>query len=808
MLKNYVLIAVRNLARHKFFSAINIFGLAMSMTIAMAVIMLVADQMSYDRFNTRRDRIYRVTSGYAKPDNSPGTEATTSTSCMPLRQELLEKYTGVEEVVRFTRHFGNGWLEVENQNVNVPLGGYFTDPEALTFFEYELEYGDAATALKAPYSVVLTRQAADKLFKEENPVGQTVKVGKMGTYTVTGVIKKTSRKTHVAFEALASNATIESLQAQGLLARDITGWANFWTTWTYIRLEEGKDPAEVQASLDRIYRDHIQFPANPEAARMNFHLQRLMDITPGHLINNPIGPSLPWLFVYCFAGLAGIILLTSCFNFTNLSIARSLTRAREIGVRKVTGAARWQIFTQFLTESVIIALFALVLAIGMVFILKPLLLQLNFARLFRWDLQGGGMVYLLFLVFAVTVGILAGFFPAVVLSGFEPARVLKSLSNVKLFSRVRMRKVLLVSQFTVSLIFILSVIVGYKQLSLFMNKDHGFDMKHNLAVPLNNSAAPALKTELLKYSNLTNVSAASHLLASGHSESDGFKLKLEDENWTNLRLFGVDEDYLTNMGLTLVAGKFFAQADGTINKNFVVINEEATRALHFNTPLDALGETIIYHADSTSKTIIGVVKDYNHEPLLDKITSLALMADSSRYSLLQVKYSGTRQNAIASIEKAWSAVNPGLKIDYKDVEGEVMFFYDLIFGDAVRVLMTIAILAIVISCLGLLGMATYTTETRLKEISIRKILGSSDGALIYLLSKGFMMILLMAIGIAVPAAYFLNTLWLELMPYHVTVDAPSILLGVALLMLFGAITVGSQTGRAALVKPVDNLKSE
>jgi putative ABC transport system permease protein len=807
MLKNYIIIAVRNLMRHKFFSAINIFGLAVSMTIAMAVIMLVADQMSYDRFNTRRDRIYRVVSGYVNEDGSPGDGVTTSTSAPPLRQELLEKYTGIEEVVRFTRGFGNSWLEVVDYNVNVPLGGYFADPEALTFFEYALEHGDAATALKKPYSVVLTRQAADKLFKEENPLGLTIKVGNLGTYTVTGVLKKMTRKTHIAFEALASMSTVESLRAQGL-GQDLTQWANFWNTWTYIRLEEGKDVTEVQASLDHIYRDHIQHPAKPDDARMCFHLQHLLDITPSALFNNPIGPSMPWIFVYAFSGLAAIILLTSCFNFTNLSIARSLTRAREIGVRKATGAARIQIFTQFLTESIVVALFALALALLLLVGLKPLLLQLNFARLFHWDMQGGLMVYALFVAFAATVGILAGFFPAVVLSGFEPVKVLKSLSNVKLFSRVGMRKVLLVLQFTVSLIFILSVIVTYNQLGLFMYRDHGFDMHNNIAVRLNGSSATALKAALLKYNNLTNVSAASNILASGFDDGDSFRRGPEDAEGTYIHQFIVDEDYMANLRLTLVAGKFFPPDGGASNKSFIVINEKAAAALQFKTPLDALGETVIYRRDSTTKTIIGVLKDYNHAPMLDEIAPLALLVDPTRYGLVQVKYSGTREAAIASIEKSWIAVNPGLKIDCKDVEGEVLKFYELIFGDAVHILMTVASLAILISCLGLLGMATYTTETRLKEISIRKILGSSDGALIYLLSKGFVMILLMAVVIAVPAAYFLNGLWLELLPYHVSVDGPTILLGVGLLILFGVITIGSQTSRAALVKPVENLKSE
>ena len=270
-------------------------------------------------------------------------------------------------------------------------------------------------------------------------------------------------------------------------------WTNFWNGWTYVLLEEGKSSDDIQRHLDKIYQQHIGSITRPDVHKMKFGLLPLLDITPGAMLNNSIGPILPWLFVYFLGGLALVILLTSCFNFTNLSIARSLTRAREIGVRKVTGAMRWQIFTQFLTESVLIAFIALIIALGLMYIIKPIMLQLSFARIFRWDLEANYIVYGIFGLFAATVGILAGLFPAVVLSWFQPVKVLKNLHNMKLFSRMALRKVLLVSQFTLSLFFILSLIVIYNQLTLFVNQDHGFNVRNNILVRLNNTSPQALK---------------------------------------------------------------------------------------------------------------------------------------------------------------------------------------------------------------------------------------------------------------------------------------------------------------------------
>ncbi len=805
MLRNYIKTAVRSLLRHRFFSFINIFGLAVAMALSMVIIMLVADQMTYDRYNTKRDRIYRLNTIPQRPDGSLNEYATTT---LPLRQELLDNYTGVEKAVRIMRGFGNLWLEME-QSVNIAIAGYYADAEILDVFEYELEYGDSRTALVEPYSVVLTKKAAKKLFKQENPIGEVFKVGEEGPYKVTGVLKETKNKSHIPFEALASINSVKSLEAQSKHGKQLDNWYNYTAGWVYILLEKGKQPKDIQPALTEIEQKHFATLTNPDTQeKVKYKLQHLMTITPGPFINNMIGPFLPWIFVYFFMGLAGVVMLTSCFNFTNLSIARSLTRAREIGVRKVTGAMRSQVFIQFLSESVMVALLALGLALVMLVALRPLMLQLSLARMMRWDLEANYIVYAVFFVFAIVVGILAGIFPAVVLSSFQPVKVLKGLNTMRLLSGMRLRKTLLVTQFTFSLIFILTVIVVFNQLQLFLRADHGFNMERKIVVGTTSSTSSVLKTELLKYSNIENVSAVSHLLAAGSMYGESYKKSLEDKEWTDLSYYSTDEDYLKNLEIPMVAGRYFKEQDGVSNKNLIVLNEKAVEAFQFQSPLDAIGQEIILQKDSSRKQIIGVVKNYNHQLLMEKMGPMALTHNPEEYQLLQVKYSGTYEEAGKSIETGWSKVNPSLKVDYKDFYGEVHKLYDILFGDLVGLLGVISFLAITISCLGLLGMATYATETRIKEISIRKVLGSSDRSLIYLLSKGFASVLLIAIVLAVPAAYFINNLWLEKLPYHVSVDVLTVAIGVMTLIIFGVATIGSQAWRAIYVKPVDNLRSE
>lgn len=808
MLKNYINIAIRTILKHRTFSFINIFGLAVAMCVCMAIIMMVADQMMVDRHNPMADRIYRVnTIPYWKDNNGqPGNEMASTN--MPLRDELLSNYTGVEHAVRFMRGFGNNWLELDpNFDVNVPVNGYFADAEALEMFSHELLYGDSKTALVEPYSVVLTRQAAEKLFEKENPVGETLKVGRLGMFKVTGVIKDNANRSHIIAEAYASISTVKSLEKAGLLENRIDNWDNAYAGWVYIRLEEGKTIEDIQPSLTKISTDHFVKRQGRDGTTFKYSLQNLLDIVPGPMLNNPIGPFMPWYLIYFLSFIAGIILITSCFNFTNLSIARSLTRAKEIGVRKVTGAVRWQLFVQFLSESVVIALFALVLAILMIYVLKPFIVELSFARIMRWNLSANYVVFAAFLLFAIAVGIIAGLFPAGVLSGFQPVKVLKNMGNSKLMSKVGLRKALLVVQFSLSMIFILTVVVLYNQLNLFLHNDNGFLSSNKLIIHKGNTSLEVLKPELEKQANIVSVSAASHIPMAGQVRGTDVQ-KSGTDIWSNLTYFAVDEDYVVNMGLTLVAGKFFAEDAGASNTNFIVLNEEAVKEYQFASPDEAIGQSLIVRDDSTERQIVGVIKDYHHELFTESLKPMALMYNPQEYALLQISYTGDFKDASKTVEGVWAGINPGLKADVRDFEKEMGEMYEIIFGTMVKVLGFVATLAIIISCLGLLGMATYTIQTRKKEIAVRKILGSSNQSLIFILSKGYLTILAIAIMISVPAAYLMNTLWLEMFAVHVTVDVLTISAGVLILSIFGLFTIGSQTLQAAFINPVDNLKDE
>ncbi len=796
MWRNYLIVAFRNLLRNKAFSFINIFGLAISMSLSLVIIMLVMDQYKYDRHNSNKDRIFRV-------NTVPPQYSVTATTTMALQGTLIQDYTGIEKAVRIKRGFGNRSMMDFEKDINIPITGFFTDPEFLDVFELQLELGNPSTALNEPFSVVLTKETADKLFTKSDPLGELIKVGEQGDFKVTGVLKEQpNQKSHIVFDGLASISTVSSLA--GAEENTMDSWNHIYDGYVYILLEKGYSSVEAEHNLNEIA--HANYTEGPNDNR--FRLQSLTEITPGPDLNNPIGPFLPNMFIYFLGGLAGIIMLTSCFNYTNLSIARSLTRVKEIGIRKVNGAKRSQIFTQFLSEALLIALIALFFSWLIVILIKPILLNLELVHMLRWDFSTSLEVYPYIIIFALVVGVMAGFFPAIVLSSFQPLKVLKNLSGGNnLFSRLGLRKTLLVFQFAISLIFILSALLVYKQTELFFTQDRGFIANDKVLVKLNNTNYQQLKTELAGYGNIESISAISHIPGAGIIMGDNFKIGGQDEKY-EVDYFHVDEDYLQNMAIKLLAGNNFNDQSIEFNKSKIIINQLAVEKFGFETLPDALGQVIYKANDSIGFEIIGIVPNYIHRHLLMHDAPMALLYDPDEFNQLQVKYSGRDEDVIEAIHTAWAKVNPHLKIDYKFFEDEMNELYHVFFGLLIKVVGLVAFLAIMISCLGLLGMATYTAETKSKEVAIRKTLGATAFGITMQLSMGFIKLVGIAILIGLPVAWLLNNLWLETLAYRVHLSVGTISTALIFILILSVLTVGSQTIRAALTNPSDIFRNE
>ena len=796
MLYNYLKIAIRSILKNRLFSFINVFGLSFSIATGVIIIMLLADQYSFDAFNSEADRIYRVNYSRSDQDSFIAGVATTP---MPLGEELTKRYPGVEDYTRLYRGFGNDWIKIM-QDVNVPISGFFADPNALEMFQYELEHGDIQTALVEPYSVVITRETAQKLFKQENPLGEFITVGELGSYKVTGLLKPIDGKSHIKFDALASMSTTETLLKQGILEYPMDNWRNRSRGWTYLKLEAGVTAATIEDHLATI--SHEQYD-QIEDMDATFFLQNLRQINPGPLMGNQIGPGMPMIMVWFLAALALVVIISSAFNYTNLSIARSLGRAREVGVRKVFGAVRAQIFIQFLMESVVIAFLAYLFSVAIVYFLRPIFLELNFSQLLEFDLRQSVDVYIISLGFAMLVGMLAGALPAWFHSSVKALQALKDLNGIKMFSRLGFRKLLIVVQFSLSLFLVITVWLIYNQLNYMVTKEYGFNADNNVIIQLYKSPRERLMTELQQYSNLTNVAAAGFTPASGTSSD---RIIEQGETELTFNVHYVDEHYLDNMGIELLAGRNFGPT-GYDRK--VLLNEKAVDILGLSSSFEALGHSLDLRSDSLNFEVIGVVEDYHHETLLSEIKPLMMIYDPTEFNILHVKVNAQDyEEAIANIEKAWSTVNPGLQIEYKLLSEEIAFFANLLFGDMAKIITFISFLAILISCLGLLGMVVFSMQSRIKEVSIRKVLGATNQVLVMLLSKGFLKLMVISVVLTLPLAWWVNNAWLDSIAYRVEIGWEVLFFSILLVSAVGIVVIGSQTWKTANTDPAAVLRDE
>ncbi|HEY5749738.1 MAG TPA: ABC transporter permease [Chryseolinea sp.] len=792
MIGSYIKTSGRSIVRHKLFSAINIAGLAVSMAVGLVVIVFISDLMSYDMFHEKRDRIYRVLT-------TNGSMVCASTSVVA-GKKIDETLSGIEALTLLRRGFGG---DVTAGQLTLPVSGLWADTSFFEVFTFPLLYGDPATALKEPYSLVLTEQSAKKIFGVTDVLGRSVKVDTLN-YVITGVLKDIPKMSHLRFESLASFSTVELQQPD--TDGGFMSWGSMYMNYVYMVLQKDGDPSSVQTGLDKI--SAAENKGLPDS-KISLSLQPLGDIAIGKRLVNQIGPVMNSAAIWILAGLAAVVILSACFNYTNLSVARSFRRSREVGIRKIIGAGKGHVAGQFLMESVIISLMALVVSFLLFLILRTQFISLHgfLENLAELKLSPG--IVLGFIAFAIVVGITAGIIPALLFSRINPNKVLKDASSLKLFRHVNLRKGLIVVQYIFSLIFITSTLVGYQQYKSFLAFDLGFTTENILNINLQGNNAATVIKELKE---LPEVEAASQsLIIMSLGQIYGLPMKYEKTNdsasiWLNI----IDEHYLPLHRHTLLAGKNFTPKPENAVESETIVNERLLKRFNIanGDPASAIGEEVLI--DGNKLTIVGVVKDFHYETVEDNIEPMAFRYFTNKnYGFVNVKITSHDLPATrARIEEAWKKVDKIHALDAKFYDDQIEQAYGA-FSMMLKIIGFLAFLAVCISSMGLFGMVVFTTETRLKEISIRKVLGASEGKLIFLLSKGFILLLSIAAAIALPVTYlFFDKVVLANFVYHDPIGWPEMLTGFLSVMAIAFLMVGSQTFKVARSNPAEVLKRE
>ena len=818
MFRNYLKIGLRNILKYKVFSFINVFGLAVAMSVGMLIILMLADQRGYDRFHTKKDRIYRVLS------HEKGSAVPNATSPFPLAATLPD-YAAVEEATHLVPGAGGDAIYGDK---SVEMCGFLADSSFFRVFGFDLVAGDKHRALTQPNTMVITRERAESLFGDQEAVGQRVEFTNRGlrllkfdfasdpgaspvawgSFAITGVIDPTEYKSHIKFDMLISAASLPALYHQERVTDYTDNWHQYQQCYTYALLRPGNGEPDLAASLDDLVAH--QYADFEELAGLKLVPQSLDAIALGRFVGNPLSLRLPVEAYYFLGFLALIILLSAGLNYTNLSIARALTRAQEIGVRKVTGARRRDLIYQFLSESVLTVLFALALAYLLLTVVKSAFMELWANQYLDFDLQGNTWVYFVFLGLAWLIGLLAGAYPALYLSRYSPTQVLKNLGSEKP-GKLGLRKVLSASQFVVSLFFITTSLLVYQQFRHYLDFEYGFESANLINVPLQGNDYQRLRNALSSVPGVTAVSASAYVPATAMSLGSTPVRKIGNEPSEadpRFERMSVDTSFIGNLGLRLVAGSNL-RAEGESDRG-VVVNEAAVEALGYAYPSDIVGQSLEVDAFGEPVEVVGVLQDFKFQtPVMeDGIGPLLFRYQPEQLSYLNVRIAaGDVAGTLAKLAAVWQRVDPVHPWQYQFFDDQLVKVNQWL-GDLVAVIGFIASLAIIIACLGLLGMATYTTERRTKEIGIRKVLGAGEFNLALLLSRGFLTTLAVSVAIGAPLSYFVNNLWLQSFPNRVAFGPTTILGGSLVLLMLGLLTIGSQTLRMAQRNPVDTLHND
>lgn len=810
MYKNYLKTSLRGLKKNMLFSSINIIGLAISMSVGILMILLLSELNSFDDFHAEKNTIYKVTT--TRVQGLSGNEVHLSSSSFYIGNQLKESVPGIEKVLLMNVNELSADLRTEEKAIGI--NGFYASDSFFDVFSFKLKQGNPKSALANPNSIILTESSAKELFGDTNPIGETISVEENSDFQegiITGIVEDPPVNSHMRFDALVSLNTLKKPVIDE--ENDINSPDDINNSLVYIVLNEHTTKEEVENAMATIMSDYNKSLEHPIT-----HLLQPMDtFVTSDVYNNGMGPMFSQRKINIMLGLTFIILLSACFNYTNLSLARALRRSKEVGIRKVMGANRFQVFAQFMVEALLLALLALVVGLGLFFIIRPEFLNLPNPAAMGYDMFSLKINYinlLYFLLFAIGLGLLAGFQPALFLSKYKALNAFNDARKTKVFTKgINLRHVLTGFQFTISMGLIICAVLVHKQYKFSLNYDLGYKTENIVNIPIQGDYANLLENEYGKIPEVVETSKSSWVLGTGgEGMSVGMVMSKENPKPAPFLLNIVDDTYLSMHELEFLAGSGFIRPLGEgQSPTHIIVNEEALKTLNIDSPEEAIGKTILYNGAPLQ--IQGVVKDFIRIALTkDIFKSFAFVQTNKveQYKSLNVKIASN--NITATLKK--------LEEEYKKLgllhPFEAHFYDDQIANvyeqekTTYTLISFLAFLAISISTLGLLGMAVYTMESRKKEISIRKVLGAGIRNLTALLSREFTVIILLSSLIAIPITlYIVDTKVLnEFNSYRIEIGLIDSLSGIAVMIIIGALTIGWQIRLAFVKNPSDTLRNE
>jgi putative ABC transport system permease protein len=764
--------------------------------------MYILDELSYDRYHKNADNIYRIVSNIKEPDNA----FTWSVAQIPMAEEL-RNYPEVKNAVRF---FQTGRSLYKNGDLQFYEERFFlADSTVFDMFTYDFLIGDPNTALDNPFSIVVTDKIAKKYFGgTEQAMGKALQAKNndnvIEEFKITGVIRDVPHNSHFRFDALISRNSYPQYQGS---------WGNFGV-FTYVLLPENYDLNKMYASLDKVIKEKVNPIFEKFGIKINYELQRITDIHLYSKIQDEAEEGGDISYIYIFTAVAAFMLIIACINYMNLATARSANRAKEVGVRKVMGSQRFQLITQFITESVVLAFIALVVSMLLIYILLPAFNDLSNKELpFSYILQAPVILSLLGIV--IFVGVIGGSYPAFYLSGFNPVSVLKG----KLASKggtVIFRKALVILQFAISIFMLISTLVVFDQLQYMRNKDLGFTKERVLRLDLNErelrNKAQVLVDRLKQTPEVAGVGMANTSPGQGIGK---LLLKVEDNEGKlsdrGVDLYNADFDFVKTMGMQIVKGRDFSRDIASDTTYAVLVNESMVKRMAWTDPL---GKKFIFQGGGPNNTdiekhVVGVIKDYHQNSLYDAIEPLMIILDKNNNYVFVRTTDGDVRQSLAAVEKAWKEVFPGYGFEYNFLDQDFNSQYK---ADEKRsqIFTAFSGLTIVIACLGLLGLAAFTTEQRTKEIGVRKVIGASVQSLVVLVSREFFLLVGIGMVLAFVGAWYFTESWLQNFAYRINLSGEWLTFLVSAFLAFAItlLTVGYHVIRAASANPVKSLRDE